>query len=569
MRVVPLPNNISQETYIIYPDEEQHPGTGFNGHITYDLFGRRPEHRNILIVRDAALTFFSLTEDQIQKYQNLKEKLLAGARESGHTVANKQFVVDIYNKPQAYPGFSAAIYRFGAIPIFKTDIKLEVVYQDKILEVYIALCPGFSGFDTKRLESFVPSGKIETNTSFIQSLKINTPLYFHKYFEDIAGQLWSIRTQLPLEQAPRRTSAIENILASSVKPKISAMETIKGDPVAQEQAELGYYTRIFLLFLVNELFDLMGIDTIDSYKEKLQASRQDSIKYKLAKYIKSLFDAYDKKTDLPNPPASAPDWLKEYHTFTGFLKNVKTVSTSALPEQAKIVIPIYGDSTTAQQLMDRLVQEINNASDLYLLDYNEASAIYSIWYSSSIFLILTEIPDDLNGLLQRIESLNKGVSYFMEKGIDYSKTLPNVKEDAIQFFEHNKVDDLDLVRILENVKKKQIKTLITGWLNLLDRRVAKCICLLNLKSYQEKFKPLSKSQWLGLDHSVTNSLIKSALNQSYRRRLKSYQFISPHNGRYQGNIFQVINVLIPTLSDEKKKEVFLEVMNQFIYLGSK
>ena len=414
--------------------------------------------------------------------------------------------------------------------------------------------------------SQVTKGFIITDPAFLDSLKINTSIYFKKYFEDCAAHLTDIHSKSPIEITCQRAAAIEGIIGASVRQKIDALERFEQDNIEiQKQVEFSKISRKLFLFLVNELYELLGILEKKDYKEDLMELQNSTFSHPNSKYIIELFSAYINNTQLPDSISGTPDWLLECREFIEFLIDQKKIKGKSLPEHTKILLS--GDSNGIQLIQAKVSQEINTSKDAYLIINNSSNvADYRIWPCSTVFWVLTKESsiNEENQLIKKAKLYGKDIVLLVESGVDTHSLEKTVNASQIINFDRNNLNDLNLKIVLETAKKKHITALIIGWLNLIDKKAACCSCVLNFHSSNEKDVFLDRSQWLGLDQAqyLSKKNIKSALAVNERRKLRNLQHIKVTNKKkFQGNIHSIIKKLMPSLSDESVNQAFTKYHN--------
>ena len=143
MRVAHFTSNISPEKFQLYPDGNNQ-NLFFKAHLTYDLFNTNSDERDLLIVRDKALSYLPLSGKTKKHYETLKLELLREVNRGKRTVTLKRIVMKIYNDTTGvYKDFSAAVYRYGAIPVFITNSTTDLNYRGSQFKVRIAVMVGY------------------------------------------------------------------------------------------------------------------------------------------------------------------------------------------------------------------------------------------------------------------------------------------------------------------------------------------------------------------------------------------------------------------------------------------
>ncbi|HET9280692.1 MAG TPA: hypothetical protein VFR24_01905 [Candidatus Angelobacter sp.] len=310
-------------------------GQNFFGLLTYDLL--RPELGRSVVLLSAEAMQIALSDEQKKGLNTLGQLLNDTYRldTESRMARAKSLVKMIAEGTVNYTGKAIVVHRFGAVPAVAIDTDLtHVLPNGEQIKIRLAAFPGINNQGSNLL--LFPPGTPST-VHLLESLRLQMPLLFRRYFEDAAEILWSIQRKADLAKVLSWTKAIETGIGESVKTKLDvllpemalkrpAKKIVHKDMVAQSVREerpsivlQAAYGRLLLLYFVNFLYGLIGIRPEKKYEEKL-----DSFVTDYGKYIpvSTILQAFEEDVDLHDLKAIRDN----------FESSIKSESPVALPE---------------------------------------------------------------------------------------------------------------------------------------------------------------------------------------------------------------------------------------------
>lgn len=352
----------------------------------------------------------------------------------------------------------------------------------------LALYVGSDKKSAKRFSNSFPPGSA-SKVHFLESLKLHTALIFHRYFQDAGELLWAIQHKADIARALSWGKSIETGLAESVKSKLDAIlldpeKTSNGDRLRPEYTSAEslrtnhgpvvlhtVYARLLILYLLNNLYDLLGIRSEkEKYFERLNSFVSDSKKWFSPEVIELATDNSEALHDLmaihsafetsirsesPDelPKASSEiDWIKQISGFARFLAILRKRGTQdeaeadhALdPRFAKVFFSSIHLVPSGVEVFNkvRTTMRDGNGKVLFLSVQEPPDAGFKelilarLWLSDAVLAILPrkEKFDGSPGSYHWIgkESAlalltDRHVSFAMEAGVDRDQVKPDFK----------------------------------------------------------------------------------------------------------------------------------------------
>ena len=215
--------------------------------------------------------------EQIGLYQQAGFGAIGGAKALVNQIASGW-------RPFPAAAVAVAVHRYGPVPVCLLPQEHDVPLYGKTRRVRIALYRDVRG----EREAAIKLPAVFNRIQFLQSLRVNLPLTFTRYLEDIGEEFFDIENHCSLGEVFERARNIERVLGESVKSKLEEVWTSAGSrksgPESQEAKRLGReiltqdttavavatYARLLALFLLNELYEVVGLqDRSSKYRTQI------------------------------------------------------------------------------------------------------------------------------------------------------------------------------------------------------------------------------------------------------------------------------------------------------------
>ena len=402
---------------------------------TYNLLNSN-RNRNLLIFRDDySLMQNVLTNDQINEFRQFRELVKEKARNVGHVIAFKETANEIH-QGEDRGRLTIGVYTYGAVPIYLSDVKRKHVFYDNEIESTIGFYPnlkkgGMSNLTQESINPIYPvldfsaTSSIKTNPAFLKTLFIDLECYFTKYFEDVGRLLYEIRCFSDSSMTLKKLKDIEIIIAKSIKGKIDALNVAVNPNFENEILlnndiiQTAIYGRKFILFLVNELYSLLGISAKDKYRDAIESLENEfsddiTLENELSVFV-LLYRLFCKNSSLTHRDLERegillerlPNWLKDLANFTIFLANCKedVDVNRILPITARLFISAQHDVKTPNALKSVLnkIHEDSSKEIVFLqVDKKDTDSFYKdrivnrIWLSDKLLAIISKETKKIN-----------------------------------------------------------------------------------------------------------------------------------------------------------------------------
>ena len=375
-----------------------------------------------------------------------------------------------------FPGCTAAIYKFGAIPVFISQHEITYVehgkpYQAK-LAFYISKDPNsVDGNSSSVEESESATAKItpiKFHPEFLKSLSINLNLYFVKYFEDIGVVLGEIIECSNIEDALTKAKQVEIILGESVTSKLKALKADSNSNyqfITDNQPVIDTYStaREFTLYLINILYKLLGITAKLDYGKRLSDSAAKMLGQPLTTnpaIILYIFRVLASNNTITVKEIESkgidtdswPIWKKDLINFAVFISQIRHQSQilSLKPFQSRVFLSALHDNQCSDNFNNftDTVKSKNPKQDIAILRVDSwgGEAVFRelirtrIWLSSYLVAVL---PHDLR---HRVTQVTKTYRWIGRESA-YAFTLNR----SVRFFKESQVDDNQVVKVFSTI----------------------------------------------------------------------------------------------------------------------
>jgi hypothetical protein len=187
-------------------------------------------------------------------------------------------------RPFPNAAVAVAVHRFGPVPVCVLPQDHEVSLYGQTRRARIALYPNILAEPEPTLK--LPA--VFNRVQFLQSLRVNLPLTFTRYLEDVGEEFFDIENHCSLSDVFERARDVERTLGESVKSKLEEIwaaassrkagrEPVEAKRLSREiltddraAVAVATYARLFALFLLNELYEVLGLqDRSSKYRAQL------------------------------------------------------------------------------------------------------------------------------------------------------------------------------------------------------------------------------------------------------------------------------------------------------------
>lgn len=484
-----------------------------------------------------------------------------------------------------------AINIHGCVPVYLTSHTVNLLYKGEAITARIAIRPGFDDLTDKETQAFdgsYPPEKYQLlkQDVFNQLLQYNLPLFFRKHYEDIEDILGGIINYSNVYYALLRAKLIEEVVGTSIKVKIDALTKIAHQLSEEDRSTLNLAKakRSLFLYYSNEIYRIFGLNAKAKYDikcgEQLEICTEDGLDGKIATYLHWLL-ANKKKYEILRDnslsgidPINLPSWVNQAYAFFRFLLSLRaSIFRQGLKtplEKGNVYIPNVSENDLHEY------HKHNTKSQVKILDLDDQDGIeqkYLLWLSDLVIL-----PKDT----------------YASPDVQEAKSLAN------QMVKRVEQEEADLVVQLKYAKRLHIVQVLQGWIRGLGKDLAKAICEANkdfyareenhrgnfyyrktdLRGFTDKPSVLNnldkynnaRTLWLGKEITENKKPFKFLkVSKNYpKQKLRTKNIENkgrnyfPKSNKYQGNILDVIEVLLPDYSKEAQKEIFLEVIKPWL-----
>lgn len=396
---------------------------GFSGtmFLTYDLLEPNNEHRTLLLTKDA----FLVNDEQRPEYERFLRVLGNYQSTSGNTYGAKAFVNAINSDElPRLPNVSVAVHRFGPVPVYLLTERFDVHFNGVKRQARIAIYPVERYEDEARR----PVG-VSTEVQFLDALTKKLDVVLMRYLEDVSEHLFDIEYHSDHDNALRRAKSVEAILGESIETKLDAILSTpspsKRDRSAIEERQLyirkmyrgvllkAKFARLFALYFLNEMYDVLGFRSDDDYRSDLERIVQqdentdyfendDELSYLkdcLEKYWQSSINATSSRQT-----SSIRLWVKRFVHFARFMSLVRGVSKTK--HNTKLFVSYHHD-VPVSEIVRRGTSEVaakhfpGEVEIVYVdqrtvgLDFKEQIKA-TIWLANGTLLVLPKSTDSIN-----------------------------------------------------------------------------------------------------------------------------------------------------------------------------
>ena len=501
--------------------------------LTYRI-DEEPEARALLLISHA-----SVCESQADKdtFQALAEHKRYHASNTGRYGAAKCLVNSIVKL--AIPNAGVAVHKFGPVPVAILEEPREVEFNGRPIQCQVGVYPSVGS----RNKSVRPPG-VTNKEEFLATLTLRLDVQMRRYLEDAGEHLFDIEYHSDLIGALSRSKACETVLGGSIQTKLDAICARSRSPshaaIRRLQQEIreeyavtlfrAKFGRNFTLFLLNELYEAIGIRKKGRYANELGKALQKGDeggyfeKDSSLRYLKECYQDYNdaraSRTVLEaRVPSEGKLWVQR---LVGFARFVGMLHWSAKSRDVTRVFVSYHHKVPVSEFILHHLRhlgddflEVLSVRDEPATVGKEESIRAKIWLGDAVYAVIpknsTAAGDDRPKGYSWIAKecyhallLKRQVAFLEEEGTDRtevasafadanverlapsarryvtaSELVAEYEKSVALVFRHASLPEIDLA-LLESVQKflhklgfRRTVRLLRGWLCLFPPGTAK------------------------------------------------------------------------------------------------
>ena len=452
------------------------------GELTYNLNDQIP-NRRLLRLReaDARRLFKDLPSNrQFEQFCNQVSDMKS--RGIGNISIAKGMVLEQYDSSQPNPEHGIAVHHMGPVPVFLlpesvTGELAPVDVNGATIKPVIGVYPSLSNGESRTVYK----------QDLLRSYNIQLDIMLQKYLEDVGEHFHDIENYLSRPEVLRRAKQAEAVLQQSIADKVDLIIRHAGtriDPDLYPLARKTWATysqaiikaglaRVFALFLLNELYRILGIaDKSAKYEQDWDKYSDQFIELSSKKEFEESFDpgselyllrharshylggSADSEFDILQAEAKARGirWVQDFINFIRFVASLRREGVSIGTGRLFISLQHNVDAAT------NFFQSITNYIDKQLtptgrplvqilgVDNHSVGAEFErliklrIWLSDLLLAVIptdfeisaTDEPKDLEWVVREVDYailLHRLLRLFLQDGVSREKVVEVFERD--------------------------------------------------------------------------------------------------------------------------------------------